>query len=339
MPLDPNSLVDYLRSIGQDSRFAARRALWARFDPRERYGGAADQNTRLLAFLRFGDAAPSIVLNQLRYNQGDTVIVTVRSSTTVLIENEFGQNSIQCEPGEQVNLGTISTFGSFSLRVKTGLQAMHMCLGVTPAGNILSATSFDVGIWESAVEYSSEPTPVPVQAGDDDLMLKFWEGLDQAGIFEQAFSPAFEHFNKADQWFGLGFDIAIGGLVAVISPVQGGWLVVKATIPQLIDFAGAYLAALADLMTNLTDAEKTRLKLIFSVTISLAQIGASVRSLKKADAVCETLEAIGELGDPSVKLFQLAAPQPEGVAMAGAMLRNSVTKSISMVCRITKHSH
>ena len=53
---EPSSLVDYLKSQGRESGYTARRETFSKLYPGERYLGTADQNSRMLGTLRFGNA-------------------------------------------------------------------------------------------------------------------------------------------------------------------------------------------------------------------------------------------------------------------------------------------
>lgn len=55
MSLDPNSIVDYLKSKGMPSDMDSRKTLALRLGITN-YTGSADQNTRMLAMLRTGGA-------------------------------------------------------------------------------------------------------------------------------------------------------------------------------------------------------------------------------------------------------------------------------------------
>ena len=293
----------------------------------------------LLAFLRLGDATPSLHLEKNRYDLGEDVYATISSDGTVLLENQFGSHSIQAQPGQRIKLGKLDHVGVFLIQAKSSLLETEMALIAIPSG-----PKIDVGIWPASYQYGTPPTPtsIPLTAGDEDLLDKFFDHLNDQ-IFEDAGNLALHQFSKADRWFGLGFDVAIGGVIAILSPVNGVVYVGKAAIPQLIDFAFIFAKALVDAMDALTDAEKTRLKTIINLLNAggnLLQIGLRVKNLRRAETLCQEIEALNGMGNLTVKSFNLLPlpASPQDVRIAGSMLRNSVSKSITMVCKIIKHA-
>jgi len=339
MAIDPNSIVDYLRANGEDPSLAARCGLWARFNAREVYTGSAAQNAALLAFLKLAEKTPQVLLEKNLYDSGEDVYATIQSDSTVTIENEFGSQTIQSLPGQRIKLGKLDRVGVFYLQATTALLETAMALIAVPSGS-----KINVGIWSASYQYSAPPAPVtiPLQPDDDALIDKFFDHLNDQ-VFLDAANLSIHEYTRADRWLGLGQDVAIGGVVAIISRKQALKFLLQAAIPQLIDFTFIFLRSLVKVMDALSDAEKARMNTILdvlNVAANVAQMGSKVRSLRRAEAFCDEVNALNGIGNLTMKSFTLV-PQPasaQDVKIVGSLLRNSVTKSITMVCKVIKAS-
>lgn len=339
MPYDPTSIVDYLRAQGEDFSFGARKRLWAKVDASQEYRGTGTQNTALLAFLKFGDLAANLVLEKQYYAPNEDVHATVFASGTVLLENEFGAQSLQVQPGQRVLLGNLNRVGVFLIRATTQLVNTDMALIAVPKGG-----QIEVGIWSTSYEFGAAPTvSIPLEAGDENLLEEFFGHLTPA-IFQLAADVALHEFVKAERWYGLGFDVAIAGVVAIIVPVEGAILLGKAAIPQLADFALIYLNAIVDVMAALSAEKKARMHQIingFVVGVAVVKIGLSGKKLydlRNAEELCKHLDLIDGIGGQSVKIIDVipAPAQSDDARMAGSMIRDSVSKSVKLVCEIVK---
>lgn len=335
MKYDTNSIVDYLKSKGLDSSIEARRGLWVRFDPSEVYTGSASQNTRLLNYFKAADAAPALRLSQPIYQIGDEVEATVDARGPVLLENHFGMTSQQVLPGQQFSLGSLTRAGLFLVSARDGLLQTEMALVAMPG-----AGGVQVGLWESGYELDDVPTPVPLEPGDEDLFGGFFDNLSLTDVGD-ALTATASTFFTADRWFGLGLDIAVGGVVAIFNPVAGAWHVVTSSIPRLIDFTAAFMNALVDISLangHINSTQAARLRTIIGGIHGGTHVAFAYRRVTqmfKASSHCDMLMRLNTTGTHVMKPFS----QVTGVELTveGAVVRDSINKSVSMFCKVIKH--
>lgn len=259
----PNSIVDFLRSLGQDSSFAARRRLWWRFDASKEYKGSEAQNTQLLEFLRVADATPDLILEKSRLNSGESVFATVRSLSNATIENELGQQqSISASPGQRVNLGALTKTGIYSVRIQSQLRAREMVLAVFASG-IPLGSKFDVAIWDTSVEYVAAPATLPIENGDEDLLKAFFDGLLNENFADAFDNTAAQAFATSSRWAGLGNNAFIEGAIATLARMPNSqWSFLRRIgTPQFTEFASVYLPLLIDQVAGFSSVQRNRLKI------------------------------------------------------------------------------
>jgi hypothetical protein len=342
MAFDPNSLVDFLKSKGFGSSFASRRLLWGWYTPRERYAGSPAQNNRLLEALRLGFRAPALQLTGTLYDVGATVEAVVRTDTKVFVLNWFGQQSQEAEPDATLQLGKLNYAGVFPLQIRTGLT---VTMGDTVTTGALVAVpdpsgKIRVGLWDTPVVYSAAPVPLPLAAADEALLVKFYtKVVETPNLLNDVGKAVLADYMKADKWFGLGLDVFVGVIITLAPPAGGAMLMYwgPAAVGWFFDALFTFLDKLVEQVPGLTDAERARLKILLAAPVGIAKLGLDIRNFRKgARAVCDGVQLITSIPDTVlIKTFKVESPD-EGPKMAGSMLRDIPTKSITLVCGVKR---
>ncbi len=326
---DPNSIVDFLVERNRDASRAARRDLWHQFQPLERYEYTAEQNLRLLEFLRMAETIPQIQLirgTQI-YDASNDLLVRMQGTDTGTLHTGFGgDQAVDVLPYATFSIGNLDGPGLTPVVIQTGANQSEMLVVAVPN----DTGQLDVGLWETSYEYDTPPTPIVVDTADDSLLERFFDAITEDAM-ERAFLTAGDQFLQPDSLFGVGLDLFVGITVSLVFPPAGTGVLVRSAVGVGTTFIFNFLDALVDEVT-LSTADKARLKQLLFVG-GLVRTGFHVSKLFRAQGMCKKIQGITTGGNLAVKTFELS-PVEESTHLAGSLVRNSFAKSISLFCNL-----
>ncbi|MCP4189691.1 MAG: hypothetical protein GY768_03575 [Planctomycetaceae bacterium] len=326
---DPNSVVDFLRTRGLDSSQRARRELWQTYAPLEPYLFSADQNLRLLDWLRFGESMPQIELirgTQI-YDVGEPLQVRLSGSGSAQLHTGFsGEQALELLPHQTFSVGELPCAGLYPVIIQQGDQTSESLIISTPS----DGGRFEVGIWEGSQRYDVVPSPVPAEADDPNLLERFFAAATELTI-QSALATAGQQFLQPESLFGVGLDIFVGVTGTVVFPPAGGSVFVTSIAGVAKSFALDFLYALID-EVSLPDSDKARLRLILTMG-NILRIGRQLKKIGRSQNMCDKFSHLESAAGFTINTFKLE-PLDSTTRMAGSMVFDSVTKSVSWFCDI-----
>jgi hypothetical protein len=324
---DPNSVVDFLRVRGRDSSQQARRDLWQLLSPFEPYQFTAEQNLRLLAWLRLGEQRPQIDLirGTQVYDVGEELKVRLTASGPAQMHSGFrGAQPLHILPGQTVTVGSISGPGIHPVLVQQDdLVSESLFLAAPSADGRL-----DVAIWEQSTRH--HPSPIPALPDDTKLLERFFDAVT-VDVLESAAKSALDKFIQPENLFAVGFDVFIGITVVIVSTPAGVGFAFNTMAGIATESAFNFMEAIIK-EANLPDGDKQRLRTMLQVG-NIAQISLNLRKVARSKRVCEKLVGLTSAGNIAVTRFELQ-PSTDSTRVAGSLIRDSFNRSISLFCEI-----
>ncbi|MCA9135410.1 MAG: hypothetical protein KDB00_01590 [Planctomycetales bacterium] len=343
MPSDPNSIVDYLREHGQDASFTGRKAIWQLLFPAENYQGSAEQNLRLLNLFRTSELTPTIQLTKSQVPLNSELEAIVGGISPVGIECSLNQMSFQAAPGQTIILGIVDRSGFFPLHVFIDSQGTSGEIVVLPS---LVPGHVDVALWTVPYKFDDVTIPVVVTADERDVVERFTDFIFSTEDYaSNAAAEAGVDFFKPENWLGLGLDVFIGvGISIVTTPGGGAIYYLQMGADWGIEFLATWLEKLIDNLPlgsfSSDDKDMLKARLLGSFRVAQLAFGGfdTFTKSNRIAKVCSALPLMGSVPGWTTQVFDIQ-PNAEGPKMAGKLFMDSVSKSITMVCKLTQNDN